>query len=391
MKSYENIIIGAGIAGCSLAYFLNKSSKNTLLIDRNSDVAFGASGVAGAFLSPLLGKDNEFKTLVKDALKFSIDFYKKEFSEYLENCGTLRIAKNNLDDIKFQEYIKFMDFEFYEKNNGYFFPIGSSVKPYEICKKLSNDIEKLLSYEVKTLEKIEDYWIVNSEIKAKNIFLTTGANIKLIDEPYFDLRAVWGQKIDILSSTKTTHHYHKECSVSKAENTNENNRYKISIGATHNRFFESIKENTSYNLDLKDINSINHNEKTLEIIKNDNEKLLKKANDIINLEDVEIIDIKIGARASSVDYFPMIGALVDSEKSIEKYPHIVNGSFIKDENLIMIENLYTLNGLGGRGFVLAPYLAKILTDFVVDDIKIDTNLTNHRLFKRWAKRLRNKN
>ena len=391
MKTYEHIIIGAGIAGCSLAYFLNKSSKNTLLIDKNSDVAFGASGVAGAFLSPLLGKDNEFKNLVTKALKFSIDFYKQEFSEYLENCGTLRIPKNRLDDEKFQEYIEFMDFEFYEKNNGYFFPIGSSVKPYEICKKLTKDIEKLLSYEVKTLEKTEDFWLINSEIKAKNIFLTTGANIKLIDEPYFDLRAVWGQKIDILSSTKTTHHYHKECSVSKAENTNENNIYKISIGATHNRFLESIKYDTSYNLDLKDINNKIHNEKTSKIIKTDNEKLLKKANDIIKLEDVKIIDIKIGARASSVDYFPMIGLLVDSVKSIEKHPHIVNGSFIKDENLIMIENLYTLNGLGGRGFVLSPYLAKILADFVLNSTKIDTNLTNHRLFKRWAKRLRNKN
>ena len=41
--------------------------------DKNSDVAFGASGAAGAFLSPLLGIDNKFKSLVSKSLKFSIE------------------------------------------------------------------------------------------------------------------------------------------------------------------------------------------------------------------------------------------------------------------------------------------------------------------------------
>ena len=38
MKEFDYIIIGAGIAGCSLAYFLSKYSKSILLIDRNADV-----------------------------------------------------------------------------------------------------------------------------------------------------------------------------------------------------------------------------------------------------------------------------------------------------------------------------------------------------------------
>ena len=44
-------------------------------IDKNEDVAFGASGAAGAFLSPLLGKPNKFKDLVTNALKFSMTYY----------------------------------------------------------------------------------------------------------------------------------------------------------------------------------------------------------------------------------------------------------------------------------------------------------------------------
>lgn len=52
-KSYKYVIVGAGIAGCSTAYFLSKYSDSILLIDRNCSLAQGASGAAGAFLSPL--------------------------------------------------------------------------------------------------------------------------------------------------------------------------------------------------------------------------------------------------------------------------------------------------------------------------------------------------
>ena len=103
---------------------------------------------------------------------------------------------------------------------------------------------------------------------------------------------------------------------------------------------------TSYNLKLRNINTLEHDTKTKEIIFKDIEELLEKANDIKTLEDVEVLDVKIGARASSVDYFPMVGSLVDSQKSFSKYPHIKNGTHIKNDNLIMIKNLYTLNGVG---------------------------------------------
>ncbi|MDX4060888.1 FAD-dependent oxidoreductase [Aliarcobacter skirrowii] len=379
MKKYDYIIIGAGIAGCSLSYFLKKESKSVLLIDKNKDVAFGASGAAGAFLSPLLGKSNNFKTLVTEALKFSTDIYKKEFSQFLDNCGTCRIPKNRDEDNKFQSYIPFMDFEFEKFEDGYFFKVGSTIKPYEICKALSSDVEKLFDYEVLKIEQEDDFWIINNEIKANKLFLATGADISLISEPYFDIRAVWGQKIDVKTSTKVDINYHKECSLSKSNNGI------VSIGATHNRFSEDMID-SSYNLKLKNINLIDHNEKTLQIMKNDTKELLEKANSIKKLEDIELLDVKIGARASSVDYFAMIGLLVDSKKSFEKYPHIKNGTHIKNENLEVIKNLYTLNGVGGRGFVLSLYLAHNLVENILRDKKLDENITNFRLFSRWAKR-----
>lgn len=384
MKEFDYLVIGAGIAGCSLVHFLKNYSTSILLIDKNEDVAFGASGAAGAFLSPLLGKPNKFKDLVTKSLNFSINYYKEFFSDELINCGTCRIPKNQEDEEKFQSYIPFMDFEYEKFEEGYFFPIGSVVKPYEVCKKLSKDVDKLFNFNVTKIERIEDFWLINNEIKAKNLFLTTGANISLIDEEYFDIRAVWGQKIDILTSSKIDINYHKECSLSKSKKIDEN-RYVVSIGATHNRFSKDMR-NSSYNLELANINKIEHNKETKEIIEADIQKLLKKANDIKELKNIEVIDVRIGARASSVDYFPMVGKLVDSKKSIEKFPHIKNGTHIKNENLIMKDNLFVLNGVGGRGFVLSLYLANQLVENIFNNKKLDDEITNYRLFSRWAKK-----
>lgn len=382
-QEFDYVIVGAGIAGCSLAHFLSKHSKSVLLIDKNEDVAFGASGAAGAFLSPLLGKPNKFKDLITKALNFSIDYYKENFPSEIINCGTCRIPKNVEDEEKFQSYIPYMDFEYEKYEAGYLFKIGSVVKSYEICKKLSINTEKLFNYEVNKIEKVDDIWVLNSEIKAKSLFLTTGADISLIKEKYMDIRAVWGQKIDISTTTSVDINYHKECSLSVSSQDGT-----VSIGATHNRF-DDEKVESSYNLKLKNINKLEHNEYTNKIIQNDISILLKKANDIKTLNDVKVLDVKIGARASSVDYFPMVGKLVDSQKSFEKYPHLKNGFQIKNENLEMINNLYILNGVGGRGFVLSPYLAYVLVENIFNNQELEEEITNYRLFKRWAKKQKN--
>lgn len=379
-QEFDYVIVGAGIAGCSLAHFLSKYSKSVLLIDKNEDVAFGASGAAGAFLSPLLGKPNKFKDLVTNALSFSMNYYKKYFSEDLINCGTCRIPKNSEDEEKFQTYIPYMDFKYEKFEEGYLFEIGSVVKPYEICKKLSNDTSKLFDYEVEKIEKIGDFWFINDEIKTKNLFLATGADISLIEEKYLDIRAVWGQKIDVFTTTKVEVNYHKECSLSIS-----NKEGIVSIGATHHRF-DDEKQKSSYDLKLKNINKLKHNDYTNNIMQEDVKELLTKANDIKTLNDVKVLDIKIGARASSVDYFPMLGKLVDSKKSFEKYPHLKNGFQIRNENLESIDNLYILNGVGGRGFVLSLYLANKLVENIFNNEELEEEITNFRLFKRWAKK-----
>ena len=359
---YDNIIIGGGISGCSVAYELKKHSSSILLIDKREDVGSGASGAAGAFLSPLLGKPNGFKDLVTTSLKYATTFYNEITPEFIENCGTIRVPKNKEDRDKFESYIPFMEFEYEVKEDGYFFPIGSVVKSYNICKALTNDIEKLLNYEVSSIKFEDDLWIIDKKIKAKNLILTTGASINLIGELYFNIRPVWGQRIVIQTSTCINQNYHKECSISKSIQKDENT-FITSIGATHHRNV----------LDKK-------------IDNNDTEVLLKKANDIIDIQNVKVIQEIAGARASSVDYFPIVGELIDSKKTVEKFPYLKNGTHVNEDRFTRYKKLFLLNGIGGRGFVLAPYLAKNLVDLIVNKKDVDANIKTDRLFKRWVKK-----
>jgi glycine/D-amino acid oxidase-like deaminating enzyme len=256
-----------------------------------------------------------------------------------------------------------MDFEFKKDNDGYFFPIGSVVNSYGICKSMIENIQTMFNYEVTSLEYQDDFWIINKELKTKNIILTTGYETKLLDEFYFNIRAVWGRRIDIETSTKVDYNYHKACSVSKS--FVKGDKFLVSIGATHHRDKNGVEDREQ-----------NHQE------------LLNKAADILKLENIKIVNDYNGARASSVDYFPMVGKVIDSKRTIKEFPYLKNGTNVESNRFIRYKNLYILNGVGGRGFVLSPYLAKQLVTSIKESGKLDENITIDRLFKREVRKIK---
>ena len=368
MESYDYIIIGAGISGCSIAYELAKYKDNILIVDKLTNIAQGASGAAGAFLSPLLGKPNQFKDLVTQSLQYSTDFYLKNFPDFIEQCGTTRIPQNQEDKKKFQSYIPFMDFEYTKENDGYFFKIGSVVDSFGVCNAMIESSKKKVKtkfdFEISTLKYEDELWMLNDDISTTNIIFTTGSDIDLIDEFYLKMRAVWGMRIDISTTSSSLHNYHKACSISQSKQIDDTLNL-VSIGATHHRNYEEI-------LDI-DANV---------------QSLLQKANDIHLQRDVSVLKHYTGARACSVDYFPMVGSIINSKKTLDEFPYMINGTNVDAKRFTRYNNAYILTGVGGRGFVLAPYLAKQLVEHIVHKKDIEDIITVDRLFKREVKRIK---
>ena len=346
---YDFVIIGAGIAGSSIAYFLK--DKRVLVVDKEG-ISKKASNAAGAFLFPKVGFNTKYTKFVNDALLFSFKFY-KDLNIDTHKDGVLILPRDNRDIEKFKEYQKTFTLDFENRDNGFFFKDGGFVDSQKTCEKLLENIE----FQILNITKIEkkENFILNNIIETKNIVLATGWE-EIFEIPYIKIRPVWGQRIEIKTDIKPLNNFHKNCSISK------NLDGIVKIGATHERRWSE-----------KDVDEIN------------NQILLEKANEILKI-DGEIYSMKGGMRAGSLDYFPIAGEIIDTKQTLEKYPEILKGRIPKE--YIYKKGVYILNGGGGRGFSNYIYVAKMLSEYILNAKTLPKEIDSKRLFIKWARKLK---
>jgi len=381
LKPYDTIIIGAGIAGATAAYTLTGRNQKVLVLDKNG-IASGGSGAAGAFVSPKIGKGSALQTLTNEAFIFAKEFYLSTCPEYFHQTGVIRIPKDEVDAQKFSEYEKFNDtvYENYSKEklqslgidvnfDSFYFPDAGDCDAPKVCAFLLRDIE----VQVCNVEEIvykDGMWNVlrqaqeprgNTvaefvEVKAKNIVLATGFESNLTDLRYMGIRGTWGTRGDFSSKLALDVSMHQSMSVGA------NVDGIIKLGATHEK---EVKEVVPCN-----------KEQAL--------SLKEKASSLIETSDLELVETYCGMRAGSKDYFPLVGKVIDAPMMLETYPAIVRGA---KPALAYIDNLYVLNGLGGRGFVFAPLMAEWLSECIVEGKEVDKRVCVDRLFLKWCRKL----
>ncbi len=378
MKTYDFLIIGAGSAGCNIAHFLNQKGKKVAVVDREA-IAGGASGAAGAFLSPLPGKKNPYNSLINNALDFSLEFYQDLLPEAIDKKGVLRIENKNFNKEKLKDST--IDYEYYNdkklqeisKNfraiDGYFYKNAAVLEPVSVCKKLLEGCD-YFTKEITEMTFDNGLYSID-DIKAANIILAQGVNNPIVELPYMRISPIFGLRIDVKTTTHIPFNIHKSISIS----TNKSDGI-VSIGATHERHdTENMICTTTCN---KCIFYVNREKEQIET-------LLRQADELIKLQDLEVIKTYKGARATIKSYFPVIGKAIDYESSIKKHPSIKKGTKIPPEMLKHHPNMYVLNALGSRGFVLGPYLAKILGENILFDKEIPKEVSLEKLFYKMAR------
>ncbi|MDT8339106.1 MAG: FAD-dependent oxidoreductase, partial [Sulfurimonas sp.] len=183
---------------------------------------------------------------------------------------------------------------------------------------------------------------------------------------------IFGLRVDVKTTTKVPFNIHKSISVS----TNKQDGT-LSIGATQERH-DSAKMECLTTCDKCAFYEGSNEMQT--------QTLLKQAKELIKLEDLEVVKIYKGARATIKSYFPVIGKVVDYESSLKKHPSIKNGTKIPPEKLEYYPNMYVINALGSRGFVYGPYLAKILTQNILHSEPIPKEISTQKLFYKMARK-----
>jgi len=372
LKLYDTIIIGAGIAGATTAYMLTQQDQKVLVLDKKG-IASGGSGAAGAFVSPKIGKGSSLQTLTNEAFSFAKEFYLKTCPEYFHQTGVIRLPKDEVDAEKFSEYEKFNDtaYEIYTKEkldalgiqahfNSFYFPDAGDCDAVGVCKNLLSDID-IMMVEVMVLHREDNAWIIVGQdalfptIKAKNIILATGHESNLSDLRYMGIRGTWGTRGDFNTALELKVSMHQAMSVGA------NIDGILKLGATHEK-------------EVKEVQPCREAEAL---------SLKEKASALIETSDLALKELFCGMRAGSKDYFPLVGKVIDVAYMLEKYPAIVRGA--KPE-FSYVENLYILNGLGGRGFVFAPLMAKWLAQYIVEGKEIDKRVNADRLFLKWCRK-----
>ena len=365
--NYDTIVIGAGIAGTSAAYFLQQKGQKVLILDKRG-IGGGGSGAAGAFVSPKIGKGSPLQTLTNEAFSFAKAFYTEHFPDFYLQTGVVRIPKDDADAAKFPEY-EAHNRNRYEKLSPETLKSMGIHTPYEsfyfeeagicdapaLCEAL---IEKIafLDLEVKDLHYLPErhLWQVD-DFQANNVILATGFESGLVDMRYMGVRATWGTRGDF--STR----YRLDVSMHQSMSVSANIDGVIKLGATHEKSVKTpIECEESQALSLRD-----------------------KASELVDVSDFELIETFCGMRAGSRDYFPLLGKVIDTNYMLENYPAITRGA---KPPLKYLEHLFVCNGLGGRGFVFGPMMGKMLADYMIDDRPIDPRVDADRLFLKWCRR-----
>ncbi len=364
-KTYDSIIIGAGISGASTAYALTQKGQKVLVLDKKG-IASGGSGAAGAFVSPKIGKGSPLQTLTNTSFSFAKDFYLSICPSLFHQTGVIRIPKNEADAKKFTEYEPFNEnrYELYTKEqlytqgicsdfDSFYFPEAGDCDAKEVCKVLLSNI-KVIEYEVKQIIQENGLWCVG-EYSAENLVLATGYESDLADLRYMGIKGTWGTRGDFSSQLSLDVSMHQSMSVGA------NIDGIIKLGATHEK-------------EVKEVVACEKEQALL---------LKEKASSLIDTSDLELKEVFCGMRSGSKDYFPLVGKVIDVPFMLEKYPAIMRGT--KPE-MKYVDNLYVSNGLGGRGFVFAPLMAKILAECIVEDKEVDVRVDPDRLFLKWCRK-----
>ncbi|MBD3798353.1 MAG: FAD-dependent oxidoreductase [Epsilonproteobacteria bacterium] len=370
---YDIIIIGAGINGCCSAYMLAQAGLSVALIDQNG-IASGGSGAAGAFISPKISKAGELKEIIGEAHAEALKFYTTHFPEFTLVKPLLHIANSpkegeKVDAFKYETHLKHSTIphaiqallsEDALHSASIYFDIGAVVDAQGVCKAMVKGID---FYPLKVEELIhrEGLWHIG-EVSTKHLILSIGAYPKLLPIDYVGLHGIWGHRIDIETSTHIPCILHHHVSISPTTKGGV-----VAIGATHDVHY------SPFSGELYDVEK-------------GRGQLLEKASKTLKLNNINILNDYIGLRSGSNDYLPILGNLVDADATLTKCPNIRHGERVDPSTYIYYPNVTMINGSGGYGFVLAPYLAKCLSDFLVEGKALNPALSPARFFPRWAKR-----
>lgn len=348
----DYLIVGAGLAGISFSEVALKNNKTIFVLDNNSQ---NSSKIAGGLYNPVILKRfsevwqaqaqlvlmNEFYDSLKQKIKVDFDFKKpilrKFFSIEEQNNWFAASDKAALSPFLSTDLI-------YKKYEGIDAPFGYGevlqtgyvdtallLKTYKDFL-INNNLFREESFDYDEL-RLENDTIIYKDIEAKHILFAEGFGVH--SNPYFNTLPLDGTKGELFIIKAP------DLDLDVIVNTSVfilpigNDLYKV--GATYN---------------WKDKTDLPTEEGKAELV--------ARIKEILSC-DFEIISHFAGVRPTVKDRRPLIG-------THPKHPSV-----------------HILNGLGTRGVMLGPAMAKVLYDSIEHQIPLDKDINIDRFLSKGKK------
>lgn len=374
-KTRTATIIGAGIAGCQLAYHLEKQGWETAIIDQNNTIADNASGNPAGIIAP---KVTATPSAAEDFYCQAFDYTEQQLSildnssNYWHPCGVLQIATLSRDQKRFNKIAQRTELEntiqylnpieatqlagIKIKESGLYYPRAGWVDPRSLCQALVKTTRVILNHSVLTLS-YDKCWTItdsNKEIIAQSeivIFCTGNQQIT----PYY--------QPPIIPIAGQTSYIETSETISNPKLIIDHQGYIIPniqpqqslIGASYHRNkqrSECLEKDNQANLALQ-------------------YKHLPKF-----AQHLKVSNAHCATRATTPDRLPYVGGIPIKNYYQKEYGDIHQGRQWKNYPIANYEQgLFTLNGFGSRGLTTAALCAKLLVNLLENQTgQADTEL-----------------
>ncbi len=347
MKKVDYIIVGFGIAGVSLSGQLLRRGNNFVVVDHPRH---SATRTAGGVVNPVVLKGFTAAWNAKEFLSYATPFYseleKHLSSKFINEVDILRVFSSYEEQNQWlvasdkRELSTFLSSKIYSdhttnwiNNYGY----GKVHQAYQIdTKQLLRDfalhLSKIEQYrsEVFNYDDLEigDNEIRYGNLSARKIIFAEGASV--LSNPFFPTDAVLPKKGEYI----TIH-----APGLQLKSVLKGPFFVIPMGK------DQFKVGATFA----------HGDDTLEITDKGRSQLVLGLQKILHIP-FEVIDQEAGFRPTVKDRKPIVGNLPENE------------------------NIYFLNGLGTRGLLMAPLIAKWLLDYSEEQIEILDEVNLKRFF-----------
>ncbi|HEY1182176.1 MAG TPA: bifunctional tRNA (5-methylaminomethyl-2-thiouridine)(34)-methyltransferase MnmD/FAD-dependent 5-carboxymethylaminomethyl-2-thiouridine(34) oxidoreductase MnmC [Rhodocyclaceae bacterium] len=348
------IVIGAGIAGCSMAEALTRRGWRITLLERHAAPAQEASGNPAGLLHPMLARDDNLAArFSRAAYLYSLRLLQRLDSGGLpwQACGILQIAADERD-AELQraccrelpaDYVSWLDQAEASARaglpvaaGGWWFPHGAWVNPPALCQALlrtaGDQVEVRYGSSVATLRHAAGQWQAldaagHTIAAAPHVILANAqAATAIVPDIALTLRAIRGQ-LSYLPTSTLAGLETALCGVGYAIRTDEMSL----VGAS---FIEGDTDAT--------------------LRASEHEDNLRKLSALLPgrpmPEDAATLPGRVSFRAASHDRLPLVGTLPQAtfkvQYSLAKLPRQTD--------------LHALLGFGARGLSWAPFAAELL-------------------------------